>query len=155
MKSDFRQIVTTLAHPVTTSGCDGKAGISVLLWPIFNPCHHCHYVTAIKQHIKEKGMKSIEVYRRKINNREKGGDGGDTCDTATTEQPRSNVHTYTAHCYILWGTYHRSKWKSPDDRRVYHDRQAQSICVRLTGITRRDALSKLDTNAYEFIEWWS
>lgn len=155
MKSDFWQIVTPLAHPVTTSGCDGKAALSVVFWRIFNLCHHCHYVATIKQHIKEKVMKSIEVYRRKVNNREKGGDSGDTCDTATTEQPRSHVHTYTACCYLLWGTYHRSKWKSPDDRRIYDNGEAKSICVRLTGVNRQDALSKLDTNAYEFIKWWS
>ena len=155
MKSDFRQFVTPLAHPVTTSGGDGKAALSVIFWPIFNRCHHCHYVATIKQHIKEKVMKSIEVYRRKVNNREKGSDSSDTCDTAIAEQPRSHVHTYTACCYLLWGTYHRSKWKSPDDRRIYDNGEAKSICVRLTGVNRRAALSKLDTNAYEFIEWWS
>jgi hypothetical protein len=70
-------------------------------------------------------------------------------------QDKPKPRTYTALCYILWGTYHRSKWKSPQDKRVYHDGQAHSICISLTGINRREALSKLDTNAYEFIEWWS
>lgn len=154
MKSDFIQLVTTLAHPVTTSGCDGKAAFLVAIWLIFILCHHCHYVVTIKQPIKEKAMKSIEVYRHKVNNREKGSDGSDACDTANATQPCSDVHTYTANCYILWGIYHRNKWRSPDDRRVYHNDQAKSICVSLTGANRRDALLKLDTNAYEFIEWW-
>ncbi|MDD5457847.1 MAG: hypothetical protein PHF37_00415 [Phycisphaerae bacterium] len=99
-------------------------------------------------------MKSIDIYRRKKNNREKGGDSSDACDAAITAQPSSNVHTYTACCYLLWGTYHRHKWKNPNDHRVYDKGQAKTICVELVGIDKKDALSKLNTNAYEFIEWW-
>ena len=101
--------------------------------------------------MKENLMKSIDIYRRKKNNREKGGDGS---DAAITAQPSSNVHTYTACCFLLWGTYHRHKWKNPNDHRVYDKGQAKTICVELVGIDKKDALSKLNTNAYEFIEWW-
>jgi hypothetical protein len=100
-------------------------------------------------------MKSIEVYSNKINNRQKGMDSVDSTAIPQSCQDKPKPRTYTALCYILWGTYHRSKWKSPQDKRVYHDGQAHSICISLTGINRREALSKLDTNAYEFIEWWS
>ena len=145
-------------------------------------------------------MKSIDIYREKVNNRRKGSDGSDSSDAIsnskhTVKVPeyipaeliedylereailvidggvdeetagiqaaqeiearyRSCKHTYTASCYILWGQYHRDKWKSSDDRRVYHSGQAQTICIDLTGIDQQDALSKLNTNAYEFIQWW-
>ena len=61
---------------------------------------------------------------------------------------------HTAVCYILWGEYHKSRWKSPDDRRVYHNGQAQMICTNLPGDTKEEALKKLDTRCYEFKEWW-
>lgn len=103
-------------------------------------------------------MKSIEIYRSKINIRQNGVDSMDSVDsTAILEscQDEPQTKTYTAHCYILWGTYHRSKWTSPQDRRIYHEGEAKSICISLTGVNRMEVLSKLDTNAYEFIEWWS
>jgi hypothetical protein len=103
-------------------------------------------------------MKSIEIYRSKINIRQKGVDSMDSVDSTPVPQSRQDQpkpRAYTALCYILWGTYHRAKWASPHDQRVYHDGLAKSICISLTGASRKDALSKLDTNAYEFIEWWS
>lgn len=63
-------------------------------------------------------------------------------------------HRYIARCYILWGKHHQDKWKSSDDHRVYSDGQAQVIGVDLAGIDKQDAISKLDTNTYEFMEWW-
>ena len=61
---------------------------------------------------------------------------------------------YIADCYLLWGQYHQHQWKSTIDRRVYDGREAKTVCVELKGADRQDALSKFDTNAYEFIRWW-
>lgn len=63
--------------------------------------------------------------------------------------------TYIAKCYILWGPYHREMWATPTERRVYCEGKAKTICVEMEGIDRAEALSKLKTNAYEFIQWWS
>ncbi|WP_146662792.1 hypothetical protein [Anaerohalosphaera lusitana] len=83
-----------------------------------------------------------------------GLDDYDAAVQAEEEVLARIMHTYTARCYILWGEYHRDKWRSPIDRRVYHNNKPQTICVALTGTDREDALSKLDTDAEEFIEWW-
>lgn len=155
MRAEFLPFVTPLSHPVPTCGGVGKAAFIVALRPFFVTCHYRHPLLSIKQQIKEKVMKSIEVYREKINNRQKGSDGSDGQDKEPLPPRRLDVHTYIAHCYILWGIYHRAKWKSPTDRRVYHNNQAKSIGISLTGTSRKDALLKLDTNAYEFSEWWS
>lgn len=208
MKAEISRFVHTLTTGVHTQGVDRKTALMSVITAFFVLCPYCPHVEPIKQHTKEKVMKSIDVYREKVNNRRKGMDGMATVDNAApnykpfaTKQTkpvsvpdsipaefaedylereailvidggideesaaiqaakeiearyRPVEHTYTARCYILWGEYHRSWWKSSDDRRVYHNGQAQTICVDLTGFDKQDALSKLDTSAYEFMEWW-
>lgn len=99
-------------------------------------------------------MKSIEIYRRNKNIREKGMDGMDTAlpPEIPEEFPMTNI--FTARCYILWGEYHKRMWRSESDHRVYHEGKAKTICVELVGNSREEALTNLDTNKYEFIEWW-
>ncbi len=152
-------------------------------------------------------MKSIEIYREKINNRLQGMDRMDTTDSVLAnyglcvaeqtdpvsvpncivpelkqdylereailvidggvDEKKAAIQAakeiearckpfeqiYVARCYILWGKYHRLQWKSEDDRRVYHNGRPQSICVGLRASNYQQAISKLNTDAYEFIEW--
>ncbi len=109
-----------------------------------------------KKIIRKKEMKSIDIYACIKNNRKKGVDGMDGTDSVNNTEHLSELsmrNLYFAKCYILWGEYYKSSWKSSDDRRVYHDGKAQTICVRLKGADRDDALSKINNDEYEFIRW--
>lgn len=96
-------------------------------------------------------MKSIEIYNIKNNNREKGMD---SVDNQSDRVEAIETRIFTARCYILWGVFHRDKWKSASDRRVYCNGKPQTICIELKGKDRADALNNLDKQSDEFIEWW-
>lgn len=99
-------------------------------------------------------MKSIDVYAYIKNNRKKGVDGMDSVDNSEDLSMPHIEDIYFAKCYILWGQYHKDKWSSSNDRRIYHDGKAKTISVLLKGKDRDEALSKLDSDEYEFIRWW-
>ncbi|GEM_PF-3717858 len=59
-----------------------------------------------------------------------------------------------AKCYLLWGKFHKNRWASENDRRIYNKNKPVIVYKELRGKTPEQALEKLDTRAYEFIEWW-
>lgn len=61
---------------------------------------------------------------------------------------------HVARCYMLWGRYHKRWWRSETDRRIYKAGKPVVVYRDLHGKTAEEALAGLDTEAYEFIEWW-
>ena len=89
MKPEKPQFVHTLSTGVHTPGVDRKTPLPSAITAFLVLCPYCPYVQPIKLDTKENVMKSIEAYRYRVKNRQKGMDGMDKTPTPITNPPVS------------------------------------------------------------------